>query len=94
MERKETLDEVIKQVEEAKKEADKLMINKITKYENQIDGYKQAIKNQVEINESHKKLNGELIVENKQLREDNKKLSQQISDHIKRHEDNIRKAGL
>ena len=48
----------------------------------------------LEINESHQRYNGKLQVQVTELKEDNKKLSQQISDYIKKHEDKFRKAGL
>ena len=48
----------------------------------------------LEINESHQRYNGKLQVQVTELKEDNKKLSQQISDYIKIHEDKFRKAGL
>ena len=46
------------------------------------------------INNSHKELNGKLRVRVRELEDDNKNLSRQISDHIKRYEDKFRKAGL
>jgi hypothetical protein len=48
----------------------------------------------LEINESHQRYNGKLQVQVTELKEDNKKLSQQISDYIKKHEDSFRKAGI
>ena len=48
----------------------------------------------LEINESHQRYNGKLQVRVSDLERDNKKLSQQISDYIKEHEDRFRKAGL
>ena len=48
----------------------------------------------LEINETHQRYNGKLQVQVTELKEDNKKLSQQISDYIKNHEDSYRKAGL
>jgi len=57
------------QTEAAKKEADKLMINKITKYENEIATLKKENERLAEensniltITSSHKELNGELQV--------------------------------
>jgi len=44
--------------------------------------------------DSHKELNGKLRVRVRELEDDNKNLSRQISDHIKRYEDKFRKAGL
>ncbi len=56
-------------IEEVKKEADKLMMNKISKYEKEIANLKKEIC---------------------ELRQDNRKLSQQVEDSI----DRMRKAGL
>ena len=61
--------ENIIEIENAKKEADELMMNKISKYE------KEIVKLKKEICE---------------LRQDNRKLSQQVEDSI----DRMRKAGL
>ena len=47
-----------------------------------------------DINDSHQRYNGKLQVRVTELEADNKKLSRQISDHIKKHEDKFRKAGL
>jgi len=48
----------------------------------------------LEVNESHQRLNGKLQVRLTDVEEDNKKLSQQISDYIKKYEDKFRKLGL
>ncbi len=56
-------------IEEVKKEADKLMMNKISKYEKEIANLKKEIC---------------------ELRQDNRKLSQQVEDSI----DRMRKAGV
>jgi len=53
-----------------------------------------SLANALEINESHQRYNGKLQIQVAELKEDNKKLSQQISDYIKKHEDKFRKAGL
>ena len=53
-----------------------------------------SLANALEINESHQRYNGKLQIQVTELKEDNKKLSQQISDYIKIHEDKFRKAGL
>ena len=53
-----------------------------------------SLANALEINESHQRYNGKLQIQVTELKEDNKKLSQQISDYIKNHEDSYRKAGL
>jgi len=47
-----------------------------------------------DINDNHQRYNGKLQTRITELEEDNKKLSGQISDYIKKHEDMIRKAGL
>ena len=82
----------IMEIEKIKKEADKLMMDKIEYYEKefalvreqcQLDLLKKdkRISDLVNINQEHKKLNGE-------LREDNKKLAKQIDDYT----DQLRKA--
>jgi regulator of replication initiation timing len=70
----------ILEIEEIKKEHDKLMINKVTKYENEIAELKKRIKElenslsiALEINDKYQR-------ENKELKEDNKKLAEQVSD--------------
>jgi chromosome segregation ATPase len=85
--------ETIKQVEAAKKEADKLMINKVSMYEDKLKRKEEDINRVVEennnyetISKSHKEINGKLQTRVKELEEDNKKLSKQIEDkdkHIK-----------
>ena len=53
-----------------------------------------SLANALEINESHQRYNGKLQREVSELKEDNKKLSQQINDNIRNREDTLRKAGL
>ena len=48
----------------------------------------------LEINESHQRYNGKLQIRVGELEKDNRMLSKQISDYIKKHEDSFRKAGL
>ena len=48
----------------------------------------------LEINESHQRYNGKLQTRVTDLEDDNKKLTKQISDHIKKYEDVFRKAGM
>ena len=48
----------------------------------------------LEINEGHQRYNGKLQTRVTDLEEDNKKLTKQISDHIKKYEDVFRKAGM
>ena len=87
-------EDVVKIVDDIKKEADELMIKKIDHYEKelalvredaQIERLKQdkRIFDLENINREHQKLNGE-------LREDNKKLARQIDDYVNK----LRKAGL
>ena len=47
-----------------------------------------------DINDDHQRYNGKLQTRLTEVEEDNKKLSKQISDYIKNHEDKFRKAGL
>ena len=54
----------------------------------------ESLANALEINESHQRYNGKLQVRAAELETDNKRLSKQISDHIKNHEDKFRKAGM
>ena len=53
-----------------------------------------SLANALEINESHQRYNGKLQIRLTEVTEDNKKLSKQIQDYIKNHEDKFRKAGL
>ena len=53
-----------------------------------------SLANALEINESHQRYNGKLQREVSELQADNKKLSQQINDHIRNREDILRRAGL
>ena len=78
----------LSEVEDAKKEADSLMIKKITKYEAEINKLNEANKRLVEensnfqiISKGHKELNGELRKELEEVKEDNKKLAKQVSDY-------------
>ena len=84
----EKINEGLAQTEAAKKEADSLMIKKITKYEAEINKLNEANKRLVEensnfqiISKGHKELNGELRKELDKVKEDNKKLAKQISDY-------------
>ena len=87
-------EDVVKIVDDVKKEADELMMKKIDHYEKelalvredaQIERLKQdkRIFDLENINREHQKLNGE-------LREDNKKLAKQIDDYTNQ----LRKAGV
>ena len=83
-------------IEKIKKEADALMMNKISKYEKEIKELKDRV-NAAETETALIKATGmnspEMIAIKKELcevRQDNRKLSQQIEDSI----DRMRKAGL
>ena len=88
--------ENIIEMENAKKEADELMMNKIIKYEKEIKELKDRV-NAAETETALIKATGmnspEMIAVKKEiceLRQDNRKLSQQVEDSI----DRMRKAGL
>tara|TARA_R110000744_G_scaffold260187_1_gene375177 strand:- start:14 stop:319 length:306 start_codon:yes stop_codon:yes gene_type:complete len=65
-------------------ENDKKIIEKLSSH----------VKEAREINKLHQELNGKLQKRLAEVEEDNKSLSQQISDHIKKYENNIRRLGL
>ena len=54
----------------------------------------ESLTNALEINENHQRYNGKLQIRLTEVEEDNKRLSKQISDYIKTHEDKFRKAGM
>jgi|TARA_R110002020_G_scaffold71431_1_gene184503 predicted nucleic acid-binding Zn-ribbon protein len=54
----------------------------------------ESLANALEINESHQRYNSKLQIRLTEVEEDNKKLSKQIQDYIKNHEDKFRKAGM
>ena len=54
----------------------------------------ESLTNALEINENHQRYNGKLQIRLTEVEQDNKRLSKQISDYIKNHEDKFRKAGL
>ena len=88
--------ENIMEIENIKKEADKLMVDTISKYEKKIKELKDRV-NAAETETALIKATGmnspEMIAIKKELcevRQDNRKLSQQIEDSI----DRMRKAGL
>ena len=66
----------------------------VTKFKNDVERLTEENSNHSIINNSHKELNGKLRVHVRELEEDNKRLSRQISDHIKKYEDRFREAGL
>ena len=91
--------EIINQVEKTKKEADELMMKKITMYEDKISMLNENNKRLLEerdnfevISKSHKELNGELRKQLDEVKEDNRKLSKQVEDLDKVKE--LRKRGL
>ena len=60
----------------------------------QIEKLQSRIKELGEINRLHQELNGKLQTRLTEVEEDNKKLSAQVNDYVKRYENAIRKAGL
>lgn len=60
----------------------------------QIEKLQSRIKELGEINKLHQELNGKLQTRLTDVEEDNKKLSDQVADYIKKYENAIRKAGL
>jgi phage host-nuclease inhibitor protein Gam len=54
----------------------------------------ESLADALEINESHQRYNGKLQIRVSELERDNRILSKQISDYIKKHEDSFRKAGM
>ena len=54
----------------------------------------ESLANALEINESHQRYNGKLQLRLTEVEGDNKKLSKQIENYIKNHEDKFRKAGM
>ena len=87
-------EDVVKIVDDVKKEADELMMKKIDHYEKELALVREDAQIQIlrldkrigelaAINAEHQKLNGE-------LREDNKKLAKQIDDYTNQ----LRKAGV
>ena len=86
-------------IEEGKKEADNLMMNKVAMYEEKLTRLKGDINRLVEensnyeiISKSHKELNGQLQKEVNELKEDNKKLAKQVEEKDRLNQ--LRKAGL
>ena len=60
----------------------------------QIEKLQSRIKELGEINKLHQDLNGKLQTRLTDVEEDNKKLSDQVADYIKKYENAIRRAGL
>ena len=83
-------DKANKKVEDAKKEADKLMINKVTEYENKISSLKN-------LEEIHRKNNGDLRVHIRKLEKEIVELkrdNQLLSDDQATLTNRLRDAGL
>ena len=55
---------------------------------------RQRVSELMAINKSHQHLMGKQIVENEELKRDNKALAQQIDDYFNARLDNVRKAGV
>ncbi len=68
-----------------------LQIEKLQARIKQLD---ESLANALEINENHQRYNGKLQIRISELERDNRILSKQISDYIKKHEDSFRKAGI
>tara|TARA_R100000656_G_C3847411_1_gene106661 strand:+ start:37 stop:375 length:339 start_codon:yes stop_codon:yes gene_type:complete len=68
--------------------------SKVVEMGERIKRLDESLANALEINESHQRYNGKLQIRLTEVTEDNKKLSKQIQDYIKNHEDKFRKAGL
>ena len=54
----------------------------------------ESLADALEINESHQRYNGKLQLRVTEVEKDNKILSKQISDYIKKHEDSFRNSGM
>ena len=70
----------ILEIEEIKKEADKLMIAKVTKYENEILRLKSLMHGQLIDLKNAEEARLKLAKELKEVKDDNKKLAKQIED--------------
>ena len=92
---------LITEVEKSKKEADELMMKKIEHYEKEIALVREDAQIQIltlekrvaellNINEEHKKINGDLRQLNNELIKDNQNLAKQVDDNINK----LRKAGV
>ena len=74
--------ERIMEIEEVKKEADRLMIAKVTKYENEILRLKSLMHGQLIDLKNAEEMRLKLVKELQEVKDDNKKLSLQINDLI------------
>jgi len=70
----------ILEIEEIKKEADKLMIAKVTKYENEITRLKSLMSGHLIDLKNAEEMRLKLVKELKEVKDDNKKLAKQIED--------------
>jgi len=61
---------------------------------NTIVELRQRINELMSINKAHQDLMGKQIVENKELKKDNKSLAKQIDDYFNARLDNVRKSGV
>ena len=59
-----------------------------------IDELENSLSIALEINDKYQRENVAIRKRAEEVEEDNKKLSKQISDYIRKHEDSFRKAGL
>jgi|TARA_R110002020_G_scaffold218606_1_gene426537 cell division protein FtsB len=59
-----------------------------------VEQLEKSLANALEVNESHQRYNGKLQQRTSELERDNRLLSKQISDYIRKHEDRFRKAGI
>ena len=93
--------EHIMEIEKIKKEADELMMKKIDHYEKELALVREDAQIQIltlekrvaellNINEEHKKINGDLRQLNNELIKDNQNLAKQVDDNINK----LRKAGV
>ena len=93
--------EMLETVESVKKEADELMMKKIDHYEKELALVREDAQIQIltlekrvaellNINEEHKKINGDLRQLNNELIKDNQNLAKQVDDNINK----LRKAGV
>ena len=73
--------ENIMEIEEVKKEADRLMIAKVTKYENEILRLKSLMHGQLIDLKNAEEARLKLAKELKEVKDDNKKLAKQIEDN-------------
>ena len=66
----------------------------LTKANETIEELRQRINELMSINKSHQDLVGRQIVENQELKRDNKALAKQIDDYFNARLNNVRKSGV